>query len=203
MGDSNGSGELGKLGEILAEIDAANARDPNLIEVGGEKRPAELVYGERMSSVLERLYPGASDELRIAARAQHIQRWTVPRTDYPMDRKGYLRWRSDLKERHAVITGEIMERCGCPAAQIERVGALVRKAGARRDREAQAVEDVACVVFLEHYFADFAEKHDDDKLVSILQKTWRKMSDIGHKGAQDLDMSPRLAGLVARALDGA
>lgn len=203
MGNSNRSGEQGKLGDVLAAIDAANARDPNLIDVGGEKRPVELVYGERMSAVLDRLYPDASDELRIAARAQHIQRWIVPRTDYPMDRKGYLRWRSDLKERHAALTGEIMERCGCPAEQIERVGALVRKARARRDPEAQAVEDVACVVFLEHYFAAFAEKHDDDKLVSILQKTWRKMSDIGHKGALDLDMPPRLAGLVAKALDGA
>lgn len=185
---------------VLDAIDAANAQDPNQIEVDGELHPAELVYGQRMSDMLAKLNPDASSALRLAVRAQHIRRWVVPRSDYPMDRKGYLRWRSDLKIRHGEMAGEVMAECGCPAEQIERVGFLVRKQGVKRDPEAQAVEDTACLVFLAHYFADFAAKHDDEKLVSIVRKTWRKMSEPAHKAALELELPPRLAAIVEKAL---
>lgn len=185
---------------VLDAIDAANAQDPNQIEVDGEMHPAELVYGQRMSAMLGELHPDASCALQLAVRAQHIRRWVVPRSDYPMDRKGYLRWRADLKVRHAEMAGEVMAECGCPAAQIERVGVLVRKQGAKRDPEAQAVEDCACLVFLAHYFADFAAKHDDEKLISIVRKTWRKMSEPAHKAAIELELPPRLAAIVEKAL---
>jgi len=188
------------LCRVFAAIDAANALDPNMIEEDGESHAAELVYGRRMSAALERLYPRASDELRIAARAQHIRRWTIPRADYPMDRKGYLRWRNDLKRRHAEIAGEIMAQNGFSPEQAMRVGVLLRKEGLKRDEEVQALEDVICIVFLEYYLAGFASKHEDEKIISILRKTWGKMSPHGHEAVRALDMPGALASLVEKAL---
>lgn len=186
----------------MAAIDAANADDPTIIRVDGAERPAEVVYGERMTTVLDRLYPDASEPLAVAARAQHIRRWTVPRESYPMDRTGYLRWRTDLKRKHAELAGDIMRTSGFDDAAIARTGSLIRKERLKQDAESQALEDVACIVFLEHYVDEFAAKHDDAKLISILRKTWAKMSPHGHQAALALSLSPRVADLVGRALAG-
>lgn len=184
----------------VAAIDAANAEDPNALIVGGVARPAELVYGERMSEALQRLYPDASETLRLAARAQHIRRWAVPRNTYPMDRTGYLRWRTDLKRRHAEMAAEIMTASGYDAAEIAVAGSLLRKERLKQNAEAQALEDVACIVFLEHYADEFAALHDDDKLIAILRKTWAKMSPVGHAAALAYPHAPRMAELIGRAL---
>lgn len=189
-----------RYADAIAAVDAANASDPNAVDVAGARRPAELVYGERMSAALEDLHPDASEALRLAARAQHIRRWTVSRDSYPMDRTGYLRWRTDLKRKHAEMAATIMRNSGYEDADIARVGALIRKERLKQDAESQALEDVACIVFLKHYVDEFAAKHDDDKLVSILRKTWVKMSPHGHAAALKLTLSPRVAGLVGRAL---
>ena len=191
-----------RLTAVLEAIDAANGRDPNRISVDGAERPAELVYGLRMSRCLERLYPEASDLLRIAARGQHIERWTSPRADYPMTREGYLTWRSELKRFHSDRVGALMAEAGYDAADIERVGALIRKRKLRRDPEAQALEDVVCVVFLEDYFAEFAAKHEDAKVIDILRKTWAKMSPHGREAALDLTLPAEARRLVEAALAG-
>src|SRR5258708_38222144 len=86
-----------RLTDVFAAIDAANALDPNTIKVDGRPQPAELAYGRRMSETLARLAPHASEHLRIAARGQHIERWTSPRASYPAGRVGYLKWRKDLQ----------------------------------------------------------------------------------------------------------
>jgi hypothetical protein len=190
---------MGRLENALAKIDAANADDPNVVVVGAGERPAALLYGERMSAALARLYPDASEALKIAVRAQHIRRWTVPRSDYAMDRGGYLRWRNDLKRKHAEWTGAILGACGYSESEIARVGALIRKENLKQDAEVQALEDVACIVFLENYVEDFARKHDEAKLAGILEKTWAKMSDAGRRAALALDLSPRLRRLIAEA----
>jgi hypothetical protein len=187
------------LEAAYALIDEANARDPNLTSVSGASVPAELVYGRRMTAMLDRVYPDASDDVRLAARAQHIRRWEVPRASYPMDRPGYLRWRKDLGRKHAEWAGEILHRVGFGAEQVARVGALVRKENFRRDAEAQAVEDIASLVFLAHYAEDFATKHPSEKVISILVKTLGKMSDEGKAAALALE----LPGSVRGALDAA
>src|SRR3712207_5187038 len=79
-----------RLRRILEAIDAANARDPHVVEVERRQVPAEWLYGQRMSTMLAGLVPNASDALTIAARVQHIERWTSPRTAYPEGRTGYL-----------------------------------------------------------------------------------------------------------------
>ena len=187
--------------QVIAEIDAANALDPDQqLSDNAADRPAALVYGERMSTVLERLYPDASELLKLAARAQHIQRWTIPRSNYPMDRPGYLQWRNHLKRLHADLAGDIMGRCGYNAAEIARVQSLLRKENFKRDPEGQALEDTACIVFLDYYADEFATKHDDGKMITILKKTWIKMSDTGRQAAMALSLSEKLRGLIGSAL---
>ena len=191
-----------RFDRAIAGIDAANAGDPNRVHIDGVEAAGEVVYARRMSRVLDRLYPQASEALRLAARAQHIRRWTSPRAGYPEGRIGYLKWRTDLKHFHAAAVGEILAACGYGGDEIGRVQSLVRKERIKQDPEAQALEDVICVVFLEDYFADFAPKHDEDKVVDILRKTWAKMSPVGHEAALALALPPEAGRLVARALAG-
>jgi hypothetical protein len=186
---------------VIAAIDAVNARDPNSIELDRRREPAELVYGRRMNETLARMVPDASEHLRIAARGQHIERWTSPRKSYPEGRLGYLSWRNELKEFHARRVGEIMASAGYPAEDIARVRSLVRKARLKLDREAQLLEDTACVVFLEHYLSDFIKKTDADKLAGILAKTWKKMSPLGHAHARKLSLPPQVAALLGQTSD--
>jgi hypothetical protein len=189
-----------RLTQATAGIDAANSADPNRILVDGREVPAELAYGQRMSEMLGRVYPDASELLRIATRAQHIRRWEVPRASYPMDRPGYLRWRRDLGQKHAQWTAEILARVGYDEAEIARASSLVRKENFRRDPEAQAVEDVASLVFLAHYAEDFAGKHEPEKVVSILVKTLGKMSEHAKAEALGLALSPTVRAALEAAL---
>ena len=191
-----------RFAAALAAIDAANVEDPNVETVDGERVPKELAYARRMTGWLERLAPDASDALRLAVRAQHIRRWTVPRDSYPIDRQGYRRWRTALARFHAETAGALMKQAGYDAAMIERVGSLIRKERLKTDPEAQILEDVACLVFLENYLADFAGKHDAAKVVEILRKTWRKMSPRGREAALALDLAPEARRALDRALAG-
>jgi len=186
-----------RFSRVIAAIDAANARDPERTGAGGEARPAALVYGQRMSSELVRFVPDASEHLRIAARAQHLERWKIPRRSFPEGRRGYLAWRAEAARFHARRVAELMAACGYPAADCERVGRIVRKEGLRRDAEVQALEDVACLVFLRHYFADFARGRDPDQVFRIVAKTARKMSPAGRAAAAKLDLPPELAPALA------
>jgi hypothetical protein len=163
------------LDRALALIDAANAADPT----AEEGRPAALLYGQRMSAEAERLFPAASDVLRIAARGQHVERWLLPRADFPEGREGYLAWRREQARRHAVRIAGIMAEAGYDAAAQDRAGVLLRKEGLKRDAEVQALEDVICFVFLRWYFAPFAARHDPAAVQAIVEKTARKMSAEG------------------------
>jgi hypothetical protein len=189
-----------RLATAIDAIDAANARDPNQVEVDGRTAPGELVYGQRMSATLARLDPAASVHLQIAARGQHIERWTSPRKSYPDGRAGYLKWRTDLKDFHANRVGEIMAGAGFSPEDIARVGSLIRKERLKRDGEAQMLEDVVCVVFLQHYIDGFMAKTDQAKLPDILAKTWAKMSPLGHEHALKLALDPSIPRLLEQGL---
>jgi len=191
-----------RLARALAAIDAANAEDPNTIEVDGRSIARELVYGQRMSAWLGRLVPDASEALRVAVRAQHVQRWKVSRTSYPEGRTGYKRWRSDLARMHADLAGRIAADAGYDEETCARIGELIQKRGLRTNAETQTLEDVACLVFLEHYLGEFAAKHDRAKVIDILRKTWPKMSERGHAAALGLALDDEQRGLVQDALAG-
>lgn len=182
-----------RLARAIARIDEANDADP---------RGHERTYGERMSAALARLAPDAGEALRIAVRAQHLERWRIPRDRYPRDRAGYLRWRSELARMHAERAGAILREVGYDDEEVARVGALIQKKRLRTDPESQALEDCACVVFLEHELEAFAAEHDDAKVVDIIRKTWAKMGEPGRRDALRLapTLSPRSQELIARAL---
>jgi hypothetical protein len=163
----------------IARIDAANAEDPNKEVVDGREYPKELLYGQRMSEMLERYAPEAPEAVKLAVRAQHIQRWKTPRSAYPMDRQGYLQWRTGLYKFHAETVGRILQQVGYDAPTIETVKTAVGKKGLKVHPETQLLEDVVDLVFIEHYMAAFAAQHpeyDEAKWVEIIRKTWQKMS---------------------------
>lgn len=184
----------------IDRFDALNAQDPNVEVADGVARPKELIYAQRMSEWLDRLAPDAPEPLRLAARCQHILRWHSPRSGYPMDRAGYHRWRTDLAKFHAETAGRVLRDVGYDDATISRVQSLLRKERLKADPDAQTLEDVICLVFLQYYFADFSEQHDEAKLIGILKRTWAKMSTSGHEAALALDLPAEKRRLIERAL---
>ena len=192
----------------IAAFDEANGEDPNLVVDHGATYPKELLYARQMTRWLDRLVPDASEALRLAARCQHIRRWKIPRGDYPMDRAGYLKWRTELKHFHARLAGEILAHVGyddgtIADGTIARVQSLLRKEKLKRDPESQQLEDVVCLVFLENHLVDFAERHAEEKVVDIVRKTWIKMSPAGHEAALALELPPEARALIEKALQGA
>ena len=188
----------------LERFDAANAEDPNRELVDGMEHPSALLYGQRMTRQLERFQPEASEELKLAIRAQHLRRWAIPRSQFAEGLKGYNLWRRAMQLYHAEQAGTILREVGYSEPQVSRVQFLLRKERRTQDAEAQTLEDIAALVFLEHYFAEFIEKHsyDDGKLVDIVRKAWRKMSPQGHEAALKLRLSAREQAIVASALGG-
>ncbi|WP_458526590.1 DUF4202 domain-containing protein [Onishia taeanensis] len=186
----------------LAALDALHAQDPRGVDVAGKRLPLELWHAGRMSAWLEALDEAPDARVRLAVRGQHLQRWQVPRDDYPAGRVGYLSWRRDQGRRAGETTARLMREAGYPEEDAERVAAMIRKQGLGRDAGTQAVEDCACLVFLENYFADFSRQVDHDHLIRIVQKTWKKMSPGAHELALWLPMSDAARGLVEEALAG-
>lgn len=182
---------------VLARIDAVHAEDP---APDAEGRPRELVYAERMSAWLAQLVPDASEALVIAVRAQHLARWRSPREAFPEGRAGYLAWRRAAGERHAADVAAILRDEGYDEASVERVTSIVTKKARARDPEAQALEDCACLTFLELDYAVFAAQHDDAKVIDILRKTWAKMSIRAQTAARGLALEGRPAALLHQAL---
>ncbi|MDO8543359.1 MAG: DUF4202 domain-containing protein [Opitutaceae bacterium] len=183
-----------------AAIDAAHAGDPNRTPDG---RPAELVYADRMEGWLRRLVPDAPPALRLAARAQHLERWTVPRATYPMDKAGYHAWRRSLYTKQAERARALLLECGVPAAEAADVATWVSKTALKTNPGTQALEDAACLVFLENEIGAFAAQHagySRDKFVDIIRKTWRKMSPAAQGEALGLELPPAIAALVREAV---
>lgn len=186
-------------------IDAANSEDPNKVEVEGKEWPKELLYSHRMSDMLQRFAPEADDAMKIAIRAQHIQRWKSPRENYSMDRIGYLQWRKDLYTFHADTVGELMKQAGYDDAEIQRVKLAVAKKHLKSNDDTQLLEDVTDLVFIEHYMLEFAGKHgeySEEKWIDIIQKTWKKMSDKAHEFALSggITLPEPLVPLIQKAL---
>jgi hypothetical protein len=195
-------GDDNRFRAAIAAIDAINAEDPSTEPDGALTAPSALLYGRRMSAWLLRLSPEAPEELRLAARAQHIGRWKIPRDSYPEGRDGYLAWRVALARFHAETAGDILAGAGYGPECIARVGDLLQKKQLKRDGDVQTLEDAACLVFLETQFLGFAAKHPDEKVVDILQKTAAKMSAQGLAEAVRLveQLPEKSRALIARAL---
>jgi hypothetical protein len=189
-----------RLQAAIEAFDRLNSEDPNTLDDGGARRPRELVQAERLSEWIRIVRPDASEALVLAARCQHLRRWEIPRERFPQGRTGYLAWRKELARFHADSAEAVLRSVGYDEDTIERVRHIVLKRGLKVDPDTQAMEDALCLSFLEHEFSAFAAKHPDEKVVDILQKTWRKMSERGRELAMGLELGARARELLEAAL---
>ena len=184
----------------IAAIDQANADDPNTLVVDGVVRPKEQAHAELMTEWVQRLDPAATDEQLLAARAHHLRRWALPRSDYPEGRAGYLRWRTDLSKRHAAEVGEILVHHGYDEHSVGRVQQIIRKQGLATDPAVQVHEDALCLVFLATQLDPTIERLGREKVIEVVAKTVRKMSPAGIAAVADVGLTESGAGVVAAAL---
>lgn len=192
-----------RFNAAIALFDAANAEDPNL----DEGQPKELLYGRRMSEMIQRFAPDASEVAQLAVRAQHIKRWTVPRASYPMTKEGYFAWRTGLYKFHADTAGELMRQAGYDDAMIDQVKKAVGKRALKVNPDTQLLEDIADLVFIEYYMLPFAgakPEYDEEKWLEIIRKTWKKMSDAGRAFALSgkIKLPEPLVPLITKAISG-
>jgi hypothetical protein len=197
------------LKKVLSAIDNINQTDSNTTLADGIEQPKELLYGQRMSQCLAKHWVDANELLQIAVRAQHIKRWHLKRTEFEQGKAGYYQWRIALGKFHGELAASIMLECGYTAEQAQQTAVIIRKdlvrqGKAKIDEDSQTLEDVACLVFLEHYFDDFSAQYiaanNEEKIIRIVKLTWNKMSDRGHEIALTLPFPKHLAALVGKAL---
>lgn len=188
----------------LAIFDKLNSEDPNTLLLDGVAQPKALLYAQRMSEMLARYAPNASVPLQLATRCQHIQRWKIPRADYPMTKPGYLQWRTRLKEFHAEVAAKVLIEQGYDDATVSKVCALLKKENLSSDPDTQTLEDVIVLAFLEHDLVDFANLHpeySEGKFVDILRKSYLKMSPKGREAALTLIKLPKdLLPIIQKAI---
>lgn len=187
------------LQKAFSDFDAYNAKDPHLETVDQQVMAKELLYAMRMTEKLNAFFPGATEHVQLAARCHHIGRWEIPRSTYPMDRKGYLQWRNELKIHHAEIAEKILSACGYDEAVIGKVKFLVLKKQLLQNPETQLLEDVICLVFVHYYLDDFAQQHEEEKVIDILRKTLKKMSPHAIEEALKLPMTDAIRTRLLKA----
>jgi hypothetical protein len=186
--------------KVLAKIDEINSKDPNIEQLDTKSYPKEVLYSRRMTEMLNEFVTSPSVSLQVASRGQHIQRWAIPRSDYSMNKKGYMKWRTVLKTYHAELLSDLLEGEGAEQSVVDQVRLLISKRKLKTDLESKTLEDVICLVFLKYYFAGFAKKHDEEKIRDIVRKTWAKMTEDGHTAALKLPFGDVELSLVKKAL---
>jgi hypothetical protein len=163
------------------------------------------VYADRMEAWVARAAAAPTELLRLAARCQHLERWSVPRTTFPDGKAGYLKWRQSLYRRQADRARDLLLQAGVTASEADEVAVWVSKTALKSNPGTQALEDAACLVFLENEIEAFAAQHADyprEKFVDIIRKTWRKMSPRGQELAKSIPLSPAIGALVTEAIAG-
>jgi len=181
-------------------IDAAHAADPHRTADG---EPAEQVYASRMEAWVTRVAEAPTPLLQLAARCQHLERWLVPRASFPEGKAGYLAWRRSLYTKQAERARALVLEAGMSSHDAADLATWVSKAGLKTNPGTQALEDAACLVFLENEIGAFAAQHAEyprEKFIDILRKTWRKMSPRAQALALKLDLPPPIAALVRDAV---
>jgi hypothetical protein len=185
--------------KAIASFDAYNSNDPHRERSEDRDIPKEFLYGVRMTSKLNHYEPQAAEPVQLAARCQHIGRWEIARDSYPMDRKGYLTWRSQLALHHAKIAENILVECGYDNDAIEKVKFLLQKKQLHQNPDTQLLEDVICLVFIEFYLEEFAAQHADEKVIDILKKTLKKMSPRAIQEAIKIPVKDAVKKLIEKA----
>ncbi|WP_404343561.1 DUF4202 domain-containing protein [Pseudoalteromonas mariniglutinosa] len=191
--------------QVITQIDEANSQDPNQQQFADKNWPKERLYSERMTDMLNRFKSDADELMHIAVRGQHIKRWCSPRSDFPIGKQGYHQWRSGLYIFHAETVVAIMQQVGYSTEDQQRVYNAVAKKQIKRNPDSQLVEDIASLVFIEHYMLAFAHTkpdYDEQKWIGILRRTWQKMSPQAHEFvlAGKITLSAPLVPLIEKAL---
>lgn len=191
---------MDRIKTAIELFDDYNRQDPRRIRIDGQDYAYEYFYALQLHHWVRQLEPQASDELILASRCQHIGRWQVPREDYPLNKIGYHKWRTDLAKFHADKAGELMLQAGLSEEKIKSVQHIIQKKQLRTDYEVQVMENALCLVFLQFQYENFLEQHDDEKMIRILQKTWNKMTEPGRQAALGLTFKGRGKELLEKAL---
>ncbi|HRG48869.1 MAG TPA: DUF4202 domain-containing protein [Leptospiraceae bacterium] len=186
--------------QAMEAFDTANSKDPNFIEVNGFEKPYELIYSNWLYEWVMKLNPNAIEELQLAARCQHIKRWEIPRSSYPEGLKGYNKWKKDLAVFHADEASKILKQVGYDEVVVDRVRSINLKKNLKTDLDVQTMEDALCLVTLQYQIEGFSLKHDDEKMIGIIQKTWAKMSSKAKEEALKLSYSERVLSLIKKAI---
>lgn len=183
-------------------IDAANALDPTIVAVRGDRRPLALVHGQLAAEWVQAMHPDADPLWVVAARAHHLRRWELPRAQYPDGKAGYHRWKRDQRQRHADDVAALLTPIGFSEVEIAAVQRWIRREALSADPGSQAVEDAACLVFIETQLADVATKLDRDHLVDVIRKTAKKMSPAALDAVGSIPLGDAERRLLADALAG-
>ncbi len=191
-----------RFNETLARFDELNAEDPNKLLIEGGEMAKELFFAHALFNKTLDLAPDASESLLLAARSQHLCRWKLSRSEYPEGRVGYLKWRQKLKELHAEWAADVLDEKGYPSEMLDLVKTLNLKENIKSNPDCQILEDALCIVFLEYQYEALAEKYEDDKVVSIVQKTLKKMGPLGIEQAHEMTFSERPQKLLVQAVEG-
>ncbi|REA57069.1 DUF4202 domain-containing protein [Dyadobacter luteus] len=191
---------MAKLDEAFEKFDTYNKQAPEKVNWDGVEYPSEYFYALRLHEWVTKLNPEAGEPLLLASRSQHIGRWEIARSTYPEGRVGYLKWRSDLSKFHAEKATEILDDIGYEESTITRVTEIIRKQKLKTDPDVQTIEDALCIVFLIYQFDDLILKLSEEKMIDILQKTWKKMSEAGQSAALQLSYSDSALSLLKKAL---
>ena len=191
---------MSKLNKAFQLFDEYNKKDPHTLIWEGTEFPTEYFYALQLYKWVTKLSAKASEALLLASRCQHIGRWKVPRNEYPAGKAGYLRWRADLAKFHSSEAGKLLAEAGYSGPEIEEVQKILLKQNLKSDQEVQTMEDALCLVFLEFQLDEFIQKHDDEKVIRVLQKSWKKMSEAGRNTALSLTYTPNEKTFLDRAL---
>ncbi len=192
---------MNKIGKAFELFDTYNREDPHIMIWDGIEYPVEYFFALQLNKWINKLEPRAGEALQLASRCQHIGRWKIPRNQYPIGKAGYFKWRSDLAKFHAEVAGELLSQAGYSREEIIVVQHILLKENLKSDDEVQAMENALCLVFLQFQYEDFISKHEDDKVIRILRKTWKKMSEAGRDAASSLVFGEKGKTLLMKALD--
>jgi hypothetical protein len=191
---------MGSLNKVFELFDAYNKQDPHTLAWEGVKYPAEYFYAVQLYNWVKKLQPNAGEALLLASRSQHIGRWKIARDAYPQGKAGYYKWRTELAKFHAATARELMLEAGYNEEETKQVQHILLKEDLKRDDDVQTMENALCLVFLQFQYEDFISKHDDEMVIRILRKTWKKMSEPGRNAALSLAFNGRAKELLMKAL---
>lgn len=174
--------------KAIIAIEQIHSKDITQEQHNGSLIPAEFLYGKRMLKTLELVSPESSYAMKLAVQCQHLQRWGVPRSSYTYDRRGYHEWRREVMKYQLEQTINLLSSISIDEIDIKWIAQVINAQENKADSNGLIIMDTACLVFLKWYMEPFAKKHESEKVLDILKKTFRKMSTDAQNLISKLDL---------------